>query len=137
MALTADQALEKVGSFGRFQLLLLLFSNALVWVWIGWPLLVMTFIAAEPPWMCVATNGSMCTFPGPIKPTDDLYEKRCSMPRKDWKFTDDFTSVVTEVGVPEQKFSRNSIWSYCFPQFCCLCLSAVCNLFIFFFVGLI
>ena len=96
MALTTDQALDKVGSFGRFQLLLLLFGNALVWVWSGWPLLVMTFTAAEPPWKCV-TNSSVCTFPGKIIPGDDDYEKRCSMPRGDWEFSDDFTSVVTEV----------------------------------------
>ena len=96
MGLTTDQALDKVGNFGRFQLVLLCFCSALVWVWAGWPLLVMTFISAEPPWKCVA-NSSVCTFPDKVTAGDDVFEKRCSMPRGDWEFSDDFTSVVTEV----------------------------------------
>ena len=96
MALTVDEALEKVGTFGRFQILLLLFSNCLRWVWSGWPILVMTFLSAEPPWRCVA-NSTVCTLSGVINIGDDDYDKRCNMSRTEWEFSRDFTSVVTEV----------------------------------------
>ena len=96
MALTVDEALEKVGTFGRFQILLLLFSNCLRWVWSGWPILVMTFLSAEPSWRCVA-NSTVCTLSGAINVGDDDYDKRCNMSRTEWEFSPDFTSVVTEV----------------------------------------
>ncbi|PFX33207.1 Solute carrier family 22 member 5 [Stylophora pistillata] len=57
--------------------------------------MVPTFIAAEPKWMCVANHRS-CNLTGEFKPGDELYKKRCDMPREAWKFADDYTSVVTE-----------------------------------------
>ena len=96
MTLTVDEALEKVGTFGRFQILLLLFSNCMRWVWSGWPNSVIAFLSAEPPWRCVA-NSTVCTLSGTINVGDDDYDKRCNMSRTEWEFSPDFTSVVTEV----------------------------------------
>ena len=46
--LTADQILERIGSFGRYQLILLIFANVIAFFWFAWPILVITFVAAEP-----------------------------------------------------------------------------------------
>lgn len=53
-------------------------------------------ITAEPPWKCVQ-NSTACVFDGEFSPGDDNYDHRCNISRKDWKFVDDFTTVVTEV----------------------------------------
>ena len=96
MALNADQILEKIGSFGRYQLRLIIMANILGWFWFAWPLLVTTFIAAEPGWRCVV-NSSECKLNGTANPGDDNFDLRCDMSRDDWEFVDDYTSVVTEV----------------------------------------
>jgi len=96
MALTTDQYLEKIGSFGRYQILLLVFLNGLIFFWFGWPVMIVTFITAEPAWRCVA-NSSVCQLNGTMKPKHDNYSFRCDIDRDQWEFVDDFTSVVTEV----------------------------------------
>ncbi len=107
MALTADQVLEKIGSFGRYQLLLLIFGNVLVWFWYGWPLILSTFIAAEPGWRCVEnSNSSECKVNGTVFPGDEYYEHRCDISRDAWEFVDDFTSVVTEVTTVTEVWSQ-------------------------------
>lgn len=93
---TADQVLEKIGSFGRYQLILLIFANMLAFFWYGWPLLITTFIAAEPGWRCVR-NSSECTVKGTVQPWADTYDDRCNMSRGAWTFDADYTSVVTQV----------------------------------------
>ena len=127
MALTADQLFEKIGSFGRFQLFILLMVNILEWFWFGWPVLLMTFIAAEPKWRCVSnqgnyindslsinstggingsinSNSSMNSSNSILCPLDEAigtfhknYSLRCDIPRDSWEFVDDLTSVVTQV----------------------------------------
>lgn len=94
MALTVDQMFDKIGSFGRYQKLLLLGCNGLVFFWFGFPVLIMTFITPDPGWKCVA-NSSECTFnETSLLPSD---KRRCDLNRSEWTFTDDFTSVATEV----------------------------------------
>ncbi|KAL9979756.1 hypothetical protein ACROYT_G017465 [Oculina patagonica] len=95
MALTADQLFEKIGSFGRYQLFILILANINEWFWFGWPVLLMTFIAAEPAWRCVG-NVTECPLNETMKPGHDNYTLRCDISRNSWEFVDDFTSVVTQ-----------------------------------------
>lgn len=92
MALTVDQVFEKIGSFGRYQKLLLLGCNGLIFFWMGFAVLIMTFIAADPGWKCVA-NSTQCRFNGSMAASD---KRRCDMNRSEWVFNDDLTSVATE-----------------------------------------
>lgn len=96
MPLTADEILEEVGSFGWFQKRLLILFNVLSSLLFGWAVMVTGIITAEPPWKCVQ-NSTACAFDGEFSPGDDNYDHRCNISRKDWKFVDDFTTVVTEV----------------------------------------
>ncbi|PFX15269.1 organic cation transporter protein-like isoform X1 [Stylophora pistillata] len=95
MALTTDEYLEKIGSFGRYQILLLVFLNGLIFFWFGWPVMIPVFITAEPPWRCVA-NSSVCQLNGTMNSRHPDYKFRCNISRDQWEFVDDFTSVVTE-----------------------------------------
>ena len=125
MGLTADQVFDEIGSFGRFQLYILILFNILEWFWFGWPVLLMTFIAAEPKWKCVSNHGNnfngnssfnasitinsslnvnssnittpLCPLTKPVGPGHDDYDYRCKIPRDLWEFEDTFTSVVTQV----------------------------------------
>lgn len=115
MGLTADQVFDRIGSFGRFQLLILFLFNILEWFWFGWPVLLMTFIAAEPKWRCTnqgnaiandTFNGSsalnnsapivLCPLTHPVGPGQKKYDLRCTIPRNLWEFEDTITSVVTQ-----------------------------------------
>ena len=58
-------------------------------------MMISVFIASEPGWQCV--NNSTCSYTDTINLGDDRYKHRCDIPREDWKFADDFTSIVTEV----------------------------------------
>ena len=98
MGLTVDDVLDKIGSFGRFQLRLLLifgfmylFGNSIL-------VMIPTFLSIEPPWRC-KEGSSACNLTGIFKPGDHNYNFRCSIPRDDWEFdTNEITnSVVTEV----------------------------------------
>lgn len=95
MPLTADEILEEVGSFGWFQKRLLILFNVLSSLLFGWAVMVTGIITAEPPWKCVQ-NSTSCAFDGEFSPGDDNYDHRCNISRRDWKFVDDFTTVVTE-----------------------------------------
>lgn len=95
MKLTTDEVLEKIGSFGRYQIVLNVFFNIAYGLWWGFPVMVMVFIASEPGWRC--KNNSTCPFTKTISLGEDNYTHRCDIPREDWEFADDFTSVVTEV----------------------------------------
>ena len=59
--------------------------------------MIMVFIASEPNWKC--KNNSTCPFTKTISIRDDDYKFRCNIPREDWEYVDDFTSVVTEVSI--------------------------------------
>ncbi|KAJ7383547.1 hypothetical protein OS493_027210 [Desmophyllum pertusum] len=94
MKLTTDDVLEKIGSFGRYQIMLNIFFNLAYGFWWAFPVMVMVFIASEPGWKC--KNNSTCPFTETISLRHDKYKFRCNIPREDWEFADDFTSVVTE-----------------------------------------
>ncbi|KAJ7355088.1 hypothetical protein OS493_027877 [Desmophyllum pertusum] len=94
-ALTADGVFETIGSFGRYQLFILILFNIIEWFWFGWPVLLMTFIAAEPAWRCISNN-TECPLNGTMKPGGNNYDFRCNISRHSWEFVDDFTSVVTQ-----------------------------------------
>ena len=96
MALSADDVLEEVGSFGWFQIRLLILFNLLSALLFGWAVMVTGIITAEPPWKCVQ-NSSVCTFGGSFYSGDELYDHRCNISRSEWEFEDDMTTVVTEV----------------------------------------
>ena len=96
MALTVDEVLEHIGSLGFYQIRLILILSYIEWFAMTMQVMVPTFIAAEPNWLCVA-NHSACNFTGEFKPGDEFYDERCKMPREAWTFADDFTSVVTTV----------------------------------------
>ncbi|RMX48945.1 hypothetical protein pdam_00008289 [Pocillopora damicornis] len=95
MALTADEVLIKIGSFGRYQFRLLIFANVLGFFWLAWPMLINTFITAEPGWRCVA-NSTECQMDGIVYTEDDNYNLRCNMSRTAWEFVGEYTSVVTQ-----------------------------------------
>ena len=93
---TIDQVLEQIGSFELYQIRLLLILSYLQWFPIGFQILAMTFIAAEPNWRCV-TNSTECTESGTFAPGHKYYAQRCNMNRSQWKFTTELTSITTEV----------------------------------------
>jgi len=92
--LTTDEVLEKIGSFGRYQIVLNIFFNLCYAFWWSIPVMGAIFIAADPGWRC--KNNATCPFTETISLGDNKYSYRCDIPREDWEFTDDFTSVVTE-----------------------------------------
>ena len=95
MALTVDEVLEKIGSMGLYQIRLIFILSYIEWFNITFQVMVPTFISAEPKWMCVPhVNNTACNFTGEFTAVD---KRRCDMPREAWTFTDDFTSVVTQV----------------------------------------
>lgn len=96
MALSADEALEEVGSFGWFQIRLLILFNLLSALLFGWAVMVTGIITAEPPWKCVK-NSSVCLLDELMAPGDADYDYRCNISRSEWVFDDEMTSVVTEV----------------------------------------
>ena len=96
MALSADDVLQEIGSFGWFQIRLLILFNLLSALLFGWAVMVTGIITAEPPWKC-AHNSSVCTFDDSFSPGDDNYDYRCNISRSEWEFVDELTSVVTEV----------------------------------------
>ena len=95
MELSTDELLESIGSFGRYQIMLNVFCNLAYMFWWGIPVMIMVFIASDPGWKC-KTNAT-CPFTETIRLGDDNYSYRCDIPREDWEFGNDFTSVVTEV----------------------------------------
>ena len=94
--ITVDEALAKLGGFGLFQWLIYL-GASIAEMAVTYQIFLLTFITAEPKWVC-KNESVICNFSEPIGLTDDDYKARCDMPRSEWKFADDFTSIVTEVG---------------------------------------
>ncbi|KAJ7391895.1 hypothetical protein OS493_016191 [Desmophyllum pertusum] len=65
MALTVDQILERIGSLGFYQIRLIFILGYIQWFNITFQVMVPTFIAAEPKWLCVA-NHSACNLTGEL-----------------------------------------------------------------------
>ena len=96
MSLDVDSVLRRIGQFGPSQIRILVMF-LFIFLPITYQTLIMVFAAYEPPWMC-ANNSTAClesnsssaqnkiysTATRPI----ELYERRCSLNRSDWKFAD-------------------------------------------------
>ena len=93
--ITVDEALQKLGGFGLFQWLIYI-GASITEMAVTYQIFLLTFITAEPKWVC-KNESLVCNFTEPIGLTDDDYNARCDMPRSEWEFADDFTSIVTEV----------------------------------------
>jgi hypothetical protein len=101
MGYTIDDVFIKIGEFRQYQwYILTIFGYALLSL-AAFPVMIVTFITAEPDWKCVDgyMNNTVCRFNKSITLTSDNYNARCKMPREAWTFVDDFTSTVTEVGM--------------------------------------
>ena len=96
MTLTVDEVLEKVGSLGFYQIRLIIIITFIEWINMASQITISSFVGAEPPWHCVS-NATDCTLVGSFRPGMKNFELRCKIPRNQWEFEDDFTSVVTEV----------------------------------------
>ncbi len=96
MSLTVDEILERIGGHGRFQTILLLFMTYTYMSMVAFHVMVIAFIAGEPYWECVE-NSTICNLTESVSTVSKHYKKRCDMPRSEWKFTDTYTSTVTEV----------------------------------------
>lgn len=92
-----DEILEEIGSFGFFQKRNTLLLGLIIFV-LTFQTVSMVFIGGEPTWRC-APNSTVCTRNGTINADDDFYQARCNMSSKEWEFTTEFTSIVTEVGL--------------------------------------
>jgi hypothetical protein len=99
MDLTIDEVFIKIGAFRQYQWYLLTFVGYAVLSLSSFPVMIVTFITAEPKWKCVDgyMNNTVCRFNQSITLISDDYKARCKMPREAWTFVDDFTSAVTEV----------------------------------------
>ncbi|CAB4006723.1 Hypothetical predicted protein [Paramuricea clavata] len=99
MALTIDDVLIKIGIFRQYQWYLLSIIGYAILAVGALPVMIVTFITAEPEWKCVDgyMNNTVCRFNKSITLTSDDYKARCKMAREAWTFVDDFTSTVTEV----------------------------------------
>ena len=102
MAISVDDVFKKIGEFRQYQWLLLNIFGYSMLTLVMFPIMIVTFITAEPDWKCVDgyKNNTVCRFNKSITLTSDDYKERCKMPREAWTFVDGFTSVVTEVRIP-------------------------------------
>ena len=96
MSLDVDSILRRIGQFGPSQIRILVMF-LFIFLPITYQSLIMVFAAYEPPWMC-ANNSVTClesnsssaqsaVYSTATRPID-LYERRCSLNRSDWKFAD-------------------------------------------------
>ena len=98
MPFTLDEILDQIDGFGRFQkITLFVFGYVAIITLDCFPTVIVTFITAEPFWVCVTGKKRVCNFTEPVKLTSEHYNARCSMPREHWRYADGFTSTVTEV----------------------------------------
>ncbi|XP_046846878.1 solute carrier family 22 member 16-like [Xenia sp. Carnegie-2017] len=95
MSATVDTVLSEIGGYGRYQIFLLQLVGFIEFGLSEFNVMIITFIAGEPTWEC-AESSVTCNFSGTIDTTSSNYNKRCEMPRSEWKFSDTFTSTVTE-----------------------------------------
>ena len=94
--LDVDSTLKRIGQFGPFQIrILALFL--FIFFPVTYQTLIMVFVAYEPPWMCTqeslaclesnSTTAQSALYSTATKPIE-LYKRRCSLNRTDWKFAD-------------------------------------------------
>ena len=98
MAISVDDVLEELGGYGRYQILMLQLVGFIEFGLSAFNVMIITFIAGEPTWECVS-NSTVCNITGTVGTTYDHYADRCDMPRSEWKFSNTFTSTVTEVSM--------------------------------------
>ena len=98
MAISVDDVLEELGGYGRYQILMLQLVGFIEFGLSAFNVMIITFIAGEPTWECVS-NSTVCNITGTVGTTNDNYADRCDMPRSEWKFSNTFTSTVTEVSM--------------------------------------
>ena len=96
MALDVDSTLRRITQLGPYQICILVMFM-FIFLPITYQTLIMVFAAYEPPWMC-ANNSSAClesnsssalskVYSTETRPIE-LYDRRCSLNRSDWKFAD-------------------------------------------------
>jgi len=94
-----EEAIEKSGSYGRFQIIVTI-STMLVVLFTACQSFILYYVADDPPWSCVAKNSSkFCLehYGEAISQASELFSKRCKMRRDEWKFTKDKDfSIVSE-----------------------------------------
>lgn len=92
---TTESLLQRVGGFGLYQKLVLIFTSYALLCW-GVFSLVFYFLIAEPRWKCVE-NSIVCNLTETVGPGEIDYDYRCGIARQEWTFVDDYTSLITQV----------------------------------------
>ncbi|KAK3714235.1 hypothetical protein QZH41_018388 [Actinostola sp. cb2023] len=106
---TTDEVLDKIGSFGRYQIRLLMIMGFMKVFGDAFMAMITKFLAADPPWTCV-TNSSSCNITGNIEKGHEYYKLRCSLNRSEWEFnTTEFTSIVSEWDLVCDRSSLSSL----------------------------
>ena len=102
VAKTIDDALQAVGSFGKFQKILLLLSGLLT-ITCTIPNVLMFFAAKELSWKCVE-NSTRCTLNGT---RDSMDTTRCGLPRSEWEYTE---SSAESLAAEFHLVCGNQVW---------------------------
>ena len=97
--INVDEFLERVGGYGRFQVIMQILAFFFV-ISFAYQTLIMYFIANNPGWKCVTSNSSkFCkeNYGKNVDISDSNFTYRCQMKRSEWEYTTkkDF-SIVTE-----------------------------------------
>ncbi|CAH3146158.1 unnamed protein product, partial [Porites evermanni] len=93
-----DTVLRQIGQLGPFQIRILAIFLPIFFS-IAYQSLIMVFTAYEPPWMCAkqsesclqsnsSSADSLVVYSTATQPIE-LYERRCTLNRSDWKFADE------------------------------------------------
>ncbi|XP_046846066.1 solute carrier family 22 member 15-like [Xenia sp. Carnegie-2017] len=115
MTLSIDEVFQEIGEFHKFQWLMLTIIGYTVFATATFPVMIVTFITAEPNWQCVkGYNSSICNFNESIGLTSKYYKDRCDMPREAWTYVEGFTSTVTEYDLVCDKSILQSVAQSCY-----------------------
>ena len=118
--LTVDQALVKVGPFGRYQFLIL-FLCMIFNIGFSFQTLITYYTADDSPWVCRnETTSKFCPY-GPFKEGSALFSKRCKMNRDQWQYVyPKKYSIVTEFDLVCSKEYLKALVTSCFFIGCCI-----------------